>query len=217
MAVNSSFPILESGNNSSHGEMFRLVYEKDACLDAVSTTAVGSVLYWAWNVPVVDGPQPISGTFPPVAPTAATNANELYAAATGFPTTAHQQNNGTCSYGLMGVSQLNTNTTKIGLPAGIVVVNDYAGSNTAMTRQWESVATAAEQLGLVLVKTRGIVQALVDGTTDVAVGDYLEGTNGQYYLIQDAGNGNEGTFIALEARTTNSADMMYVCCINLVY
>jgi len=222
MAVQHSFsPFIE--NEAPHGERFRLVMEKDACLDPVAfaTCPVGSPLYWAWAVPVVDGPIPFSGTFPPNAPRAATNAAELYAAATGFPVaTAHQRNMGDCSYAMFGVALLNTATpaqgdsqnTQIELPAGIVVVNNVGAMTYGYPDGYDDYIT-----GLRIIKTRGVTQALVDGTTDVAVGNYLEGVTGAYNLVLDAANANVGTFIALEARTTNSVDMMWVCCIGVSY
>jgi hypothetical protein len=221
MAVQISFsPFIE--NESPHGERTRLVYEKDECLDpvAVATCPVGAPLYWAWARPVVGGniPFDLPASFPPIAPRAATNAAELYAAATGFPLGAHQTNMGASSYAMFGVAQLDADVgdaanTQIELPAGIVVINNF----TAMTSGWPDGFTAAQLAALRVIRTRGVVQARVDGTTDVAVGNYLEGVATAYNLILDAVNANVGTFIALEARTANSVAMIWVTCIGVSY
>ena len=219
MAVQHSFaPFIE--NESPHGERTRLVMEKDTCLDpvAVATCPVGAPLYWAWAVPVVDGPIPFSGTFPPAAPRAATNALELYAAATGFPITAHQTNMGTSSYAMFGVAQLDADqddfaNTQIELPAGIVVINNF----TAMTSGWPSGFTAANLAGLRVIRTRGVVQARVNGNAAIAVGNYLEGSATNYNLIVDAANANVGTFIALEAYAVNAVVMIWVNCVGVSY
>ena len=216
MAVQHSFsPFIE--NEAPHGERFRMVMEKDACLDPVAfaTCPVGSPLYWAWETPVVDGPIPFSGTFPPNAPRAATNANELYAAATGFPVaTAHQRNMGDSSYAMFGVAQLNTaNTgTNIHLPAGIVVINNVGAMSYGYPSGYADYITA-----LRVVRTRGVVQARVDGNAAILVGSYLEGVNGTYYLVVDAANANVGTFIALEAYAVNATIMIWVTCIGVSY
>lgn len=212
VAQHSFGPFIEW--DGPHGERFRMVLEKDACLDPVAfaTCAVGSPLSWAYAVPVVDGPQPFSGTFPPAAPTAATAAAELYAAATGFPAGAHQANSGTCSYAMFGTAQLGTANcgTNAACPAGIVVVNDVGAVTYGYPDNVE-----AEIAGMRIIKTRGIVQALVDGTTDVAVSNLLEIANATYSLVLDAVNANEGTFVALEARTLNSIDMMWIEIVNI--
>ena len=216
MAVQHSFsPFIE--NEAPHGERFRMVMEKDLCLDPVAfaTCPVGSPLYWAWETPVVDGPIPFSGTFPPNAPRAATNANELYAAATGFPVaTAHQRNMGDSSYAMFGVAQLNTDNTgtNINLPAGIVVVNNVGAMTYGYPAAYDDYITA-----LRIIRTRGVVQARVDGNAAIAVGDYLEGVNGTYYLVVDAANVNVGTFIALEAYAVNATIMIWVTCIGVSY
>jgi hypothetical protein len=124
-------------------------------------------------------------------------AAELYAAATGFPLGAHQNNLGTCSYAMFGTAQLGTNncTTLAACPAGIVVVNDVG----AITYGYPDVVEA-EIAGLRIIKTRGVVQALVDGDdVDAAVGSLLEINTGTYNLVVDAANANEGTFVCLEA------------------
>jgi len=130
-----------------------MVEEKDACLDpvAVATCAIGSPLSWAYAVPVVDGPQPFSGGFPPNAPTAALNAAEAYAAATGFPLGAHQNNLGSVSYAMFGAAQLGQANcgTIAACPAGIVVVNDVG----AITYGYPDVVEA-EIAGLALCLTQ---------------------------------------------------------------
>jgi hypothetical protein len=213
MAVQHSFsPFIE--NEAPHGERYRMVYEKDACFDPVAfaTCGVGSVLYWAYTRPVVDGPIPFSGTFPPALPTAALTATELYAAATGFPITAHQTNMGTSSYAMFGVSQLNTAGlgTEIALPAGIVIINNVGAMSYGYPVAYDALIT-----GLRVVRTRGVVQALVDGTTDVAPGDFLEGVNGAYNLVLDAANANLSTFKCLETYIANAVAMVWVECVHV--
>ena len=219
MAVQHSFsPFIE--NESPHGERIRMVLEKDICLDPVAfaTCGVGSVLYWAWAVPVVDGPIPFSGTFPPNAPRAATNAAELYAAATGFPLGAHQSNMGTASYAMFGVAQLNTATpaqgdtqnTQIELPAGIVVVNNVGAMTYGYPAGYDDYITA-----LRIVRTRGVVQARANGAAAIVVGDYLEGGAGVYNLIVDAANANLGTFKSLEAYAVAAVAMIWVECVHV--
>lgn len=213
MAVGHSFaPFIE--NESPHGERFRMVMELDFCSDpvAVATCPVGAPLSWAYTYSVVDGPIPFSGTFPPAEPVSATAAAELYAAATGFPLGAHQANLGSCSYAMFGVAQLGVASmgTSAALPAGIVVVNDVG----AITYGYPSQITASIP-GLRIIKTRGVVQALVNGTTDVAIGNLLEIATGTYSLVLDAANLNEGTFVALSARTANSIAMEWVELVGL--
>lgn len=214
MAVQHSFsPFIE--NESPHGERYRMVMEKDLCLDpvAAATCPVGSPLYWAYDVPVVAGPIPFAvGSFPPNAPRAATNAAELYAAATGFPITAHQTNMGTSSYAMFGVAVLGVaNTgTDIALPAGIVVINDVA----AITYGYPD-GYAADIAGLRIVRTRGVVQARADGTAAILVGSYLEGVAGAYNLILDAANANLGTFKSLEAYAVAAVAMIWVECVHV--
>lgn len=215
MAVQHSFaPYIE--NESPHGERYRMVMEKDLCLDPVAfaTCPVGSPLYWAYDVPVVDGPIPFSGTFPPNAPAAATAAAELYAAATGFPLGAHQSNMGTASYAMFGVALLGVaNTgTNIHMPAGIVVINNVAAMSYGYPAAYDDYITA-----LRVVRTRGVVQARTNGNAAIAVGDYLEGGAGVYNLIVDAANANIGTFVALEAYAVNAVAMMWVNCVGVSY
>lgn len=213
MAVGHSLtPYIEY--ESPHGERFRMVFEFDACQDpvAVATCPIGSPLSWAYTLPVVDGPLPVSGTFPPAAPAAAAAAAELYAAATGFPITAHQSNLGSVSYAMFGVAQLgqaNTGTQAV-LPAGIVVVNDVG----AITYGYPTIIED-DIAGLRIIKTRGVVQARVDGTTDVAVGNLLEIAAGTYSLVLDAVNANEGTHVALTARAANSIALEWVELVGL--
>jgi len=214
MAVQHSFsPFIE--NESPHGERYRMVYEKDACLDPVAfaTCPVGSPLYWAYAVPVVDGPIPFSGTFPPNAPRAATNALELYAAATGFPeATSHQKNMGTASYAMFGVANLGVaNTgTDITLPAGIVVINNVGAMTYGYPAAYDALIT-----GLRVVRTRGVVQARANGTAAILVGSYLEGGAGVYNLILDAVNANLSTFKSLEAYAVAAVAMIWVECVHV--
>ena len=214
MAVQHSFsPFIE--NESPHGERLRMVYEKDLCLDPVAfaNCPVGSPLYWAYDVPVVDGPIPFSGTFPPNAPRAATNALELYAAATGFPqATSHQTNMGTSSYAMFGVANLGVaNTgTDITLPAGIVVINNVGAMSYGYPAAYDALIT-----GLRVVRTRGVVQARANGTAAILVGSYLEGGAGVYNLILDAVNANLSTFKSLEAYAVAAVAMIWVECVHV--
>jgi len=213
MAVQHSFsPFIE--NESPHGERFRMVMEKDLCLDPVAfaTCPVGSPLYWAYDVPVVDGPIPFGGTFPPNAPAAATAAAELYAAATGFPLGAHQSNMGTSSYAMFGAAVLGVaNTgTDIALPAGIVVINDVGAMTYGYPAGYDDYITA-----LRIVRTRGVVQARANGAAAIVVGDYLEGGAGVYNLIVDAANANLGTFKSLEAYAVAAVAMIWVECVHV--
>lgn len=216
MAVQHSFsPFIE--NEAPHGERYRMVYEKDLCLDPVAfaNCPVGSPLYWAYDVPVVAGPIPFAvGSFPPNAPRAATNAAELYAAATGFPATAHQNDMGTSSYAMFGVANLGVaNTgTNINMPAGIVVVNNVAAITYGYPSAYDALIT-----GLRIVRTRGVVQARANGTAAIAVGDYLEGGAGVYNLIVDAANVNIGTFVSLEAYAIAAVAMIWVNCVGVSY
>lgn len=60
-----------------------------------------------------------------------------------------------------------------------------------------------------LVASEGEVSALVDGTTDVAIGDSLTVANAGAAFVK-ASTGNQIHARALEARTTNSAGLMKV-------
>ena len=215
MAVQHSFsPFIE--NESPHGERYRMVMEKDLCLDPVpvATCPVGSPLYWAYDVPVVAGPIPfgVVAPFPPNAPRAATNALELYAAATGFPATAHQNNMGTSNYAMFGAALLGVaNTgTDLALPAGIVVINDVAAMTYGYPDSYE-----AGIAGCRIVRTRGVVQARANGTAAILVGSYLEGGAGVYNLILDAVNANLGTFKSLEAYAVAAVAMIWVECVHV--
>ena len=230
MPFNSGYPLIELGNNSANGEMFRCVYNHtiDACLDQV-VIPIGGVPYWDFLRLVSDFRPWEAGGPAPAAPVAAMNAAELYAAATGFPIAGHQDNQGSCSYAAIGVGQLTTHHcvpvaahTLIGLPAGVCVIDNLAGAPNAMSSHWPQEflpAVPATHLNkLYIIKTRGIVQVRVDALCDpfVVIGDYLEGVVGSWDLIADAANVNEGTFIALEASVADN-QMIWVMCINLVY
>ncbi len=220
MAINASFVIVEEGNGSPHGEVFRCVYNHtiDACLTVVDIPMSG-VCYWDFARLVADQ-YPFGTALPPGAPRAATAATEAYVAVAaglgGFPVGAHQDNQGVVEYAAVGVHQYETQVsaalTKIGLPAGIVVVDNL----TAMTHGYPS-AFETYVDNLYMVKTRGIVQALADALcTNVAVGDYLEGVAGSWDLIQDVANLNEGTFIALEAVAIDNT-RIWVDIVNVNY
>ena len=206
MALNASFPIVEEGNGSPHGEVFRLVYNHtiDACLTVVDIPMSG-VPYWDF-ARLVSDQYPFGVTMPPAPPIAATAVSEAYGVIAGglggFTVTAHQDNQGVVEYAAIGVAQYETQVaaslTKIGMPAGVVVMDDLG----AVTHGYPG--NFGDYLDLLyMVKTRGIVQVLVDGlcngvATPITVGMYLEGNAGSWDLIPDAFNINEGTFIALE-------------------
>lgn len=227
MAFRSGYPLIEEGNDSANGEMFRCVFNHtiDACLDQV-VMPVGGVCYWDFLRLLADfRPWGVTGPAP-AAPRAALNAAELYAALTGFPLGGHQDNMGSVEYAAIGVHQYETAVqaalTKIGMPAGICVINNLAGAPNAMSSHWPSEflqATPATFLDkLYMIKTRGIVQARVDALcTNTAVGNYLETAGaGSWELIVDAANANEGTFIALEVAAIDNT-MIWVMCVNVVY
>lgn len=224
MAVNSSFMVVEWGTNSPHGEMFRFVYNftEDACGDEVAIP-FGGVCYWDFDTLLSDQRFPGSPRMPAV-PIGATTAPEAYvtinyaAGVGGFPSTAHQSNLGSCEYAAVGVGQLaarQTWNTLIGMPAGICVIEN--ANLIAMVYYIQGVGGIGSPQNCYIVKTRGIVQALCYGDADIAVGDYLEGVIGQWYLIRDAANANEGTFIALEAYTAAAAALIWVMPTNVVY
>lgn len=224
MAINASFPIVEEGNGSPHGEVFRLVYNHtiDACLTVVPITMSG-VCYWDFLRLVADQ-YPFGGTAPPAAPIAATAMSEAYGVIAGglggFTQTAHQDNQGVVEYAAVGVcqheAQIAASFSKIGMPAGIVVVDNI----TAITHGYPGVFETYVDL-MYMVKTRGIVQALVDGlcngvNTPITVGQYLEGNPGSWDLIPDAANANEGTFIALEGTALDNT-RIWVDIVNVNY
>lgn len=223
MAIDASFLVIETGTNSPHGEMFRFVYnfESDACGDE-NPMPLGAVCYWDFSQ-LVSEQGPPGSPMAPAAPIAATNALELYTAINytagvgGFPSTAHQCNNGVCEYAAVGVAQYEAQRAyvKLGMPAGIVVIEN--ANLLAMVYYISGVGGIGTPQRCYIVKTRGIVQALVYGDTDIAVGDYLEGTANQWYLIRDAANINEGTFLALEAETAAAASLIWVMPTNVVY
>lgn len=234
MALNASYPIVEEGQNSPHGEMFRCVYNHtiDGCL-LQTTIPIGGVPYWDF-LRLVSDQQPWgrSGTPVPAAPIAATAAAELYAAATGFPITGHQDNQGVVEYAAIGVHQDETAVeaafTLQGMPAGVCVVANLAGAPNAMSSHWPfnfdydacglKKTKAHSQLDkLYIVKTRGIVQVRVDALcTNTTVGAYLEGVVGSWDLIVDAANTNEGTFVALEVTALDNT-MIWCMLVNIAY
>ena len=235
MALNASYPIVEEGQNSPHGEMFRCVYNHtiDDCLGQ-NVIPIGGVPFWDF-ARLVSDQQPFgrSGSPIPGPPIAATAAAEAYVAATGFPITSHQDNQGVVEYAAIGVHQYETTVeaalTLRGMPAGVCVVNNLAGSPNAMSSHWPfnfdydacglKKAKIWSQLDkLYMVKTRGIVQARIDGLCSGGpiVGDYLEGHAGSWELVEDAANTNEGTFISLEVITTDDT-MGWVMIVNVAY
>lgn len=234
MALNASYPIVEEGQNSPHGEMFRCVYNHtiDGCYEQL-VIPIGGVPYWDF-LRLVSDQQPFgrSGSPIPMAPIAATAAAEAYVAATGFPITGHQDNQGVVEYAAIGVNQLEAAVeaafTLIGMPAGVCVVANLAGSPNAMSSHWPfnfdydacglAKTKAQSQLDkLYMIKTRGIVQVRVDALcTNIAIGDYLEGVVGSWDLVTDAANGNEGTFIALEVAAIDNT-MIWCMIVNVAY
>ncbi len=219
MALNASFPIVEEGNGSPHGEVFRLVYNHtiDACLTVVDIPMSG-VPYWDF-ARLVSDQYPFGVTLPPAAPIAATAVGEAYvvvaAGLGGFPVGGHQDNQGVVEYAAVGVNQLagqDTALTKIGMPAGVVVMDDLGTVTHGYPGNFESYLDL-----LYMVKTRGIVQVRVDALcTNIAIGDYLEGVAGSWDLVTDAANANEGTFIALEATALDNTSI-WVDIVNVNY
>ena len=219
MAINASFPIVEEGNGSPHGEVLRCVYNHtiDACLTVVPIPMSG-VPYWDFGRLVADQ-YPFGIALPPAAPRSAILPTEAYVVPAGglggFPVGGHQDNNGVVEYAAVGVnllSGLNGVLTLIGLPAGVVVVDNL----TAITYGYPA-AFNIHVDRLYMVKTRGIVQVRVDGLcTNIAVGDYLEGVIGSWDLVIDAANTNEGTFIALEASAVDN-DTIWCMITNVNY
>jgi hypothetical protein len=219
MALNYSHRITEQGNDSPHGEMYRCVYNQSHAVD--NPIPIGGVPAWTF-VALLWDEQPFGGTFPPAAPVGAEAAAELFGgywwagvAAPGFPAGAHQNNLGAVTYtaggvGLMGGAALDTLQ---GMPAGVCVYQ-YEQDQTFKR---PANMTEVQRNRLHMLKTRGIVQALVDADVGVvAVSNYLEMLPASWHLQLDAANGNEGTFIALEALAAGQ-HRMWVKIVNVSY
>jgi hypothetical protein len=209
----------------SHGERFRLVYnfENDDDSPAVhDPIPIRGVAAWSPVFPVWDS-QPFEGTFPPAAPRAAANALEVYTAPVAplqlgnMPATGHQTYagitvggwvgatqsgawSGVSSYSMGGVGQFVAGADALGtlieMPAGVCVFQ-YVG------RTWPFIGTTAlETQRLHWLKTKGIVQVLVDATAQapVAAGNWLQMVTASWNLgLAASWNTQIGNFWALEA------------------
>jgi hypothetical protein len=79
---------------------------------------------------------------------------------------------------------------------------------TANLRGFNVIAeNAAEAAAQCTVLVTGRISALVDGTTDVAVGDPLIAQNGSINLVKQGTSTTPASGIALEARTTNAGTL----------
>jgi len=226
----------------SHGERFRLVYnfeDDDDSPAAQDPIPIRGVAAWSPVFPVWDS-QPFEGTFPPAAPRAARNAAELFtppvapAQLGSFPAaTAHQTYagvtvggwvgatqsgawSGVVSYSMGGVGQFVADVDALGtlveMPAGVAVFR-FAGRN------WPFVGTtAAETQRLHWLKTKGIVQVLVDAEEqNIAVGDWLQMQTASWNLIFAASwNTQIGNFWSLEVSVLN-ADPIWVWLVGIDY
>jgi len=208
----------------SHGERFRLVYNFQNTDDSPAVhdpIPIRGVAAWSPVFPVWDD-QPFGISFPPAAPRAAANALEVYTAPVAplqlgdMPATGHQTYagisiaggpatqsgawSGVSSYSMGGVAQYligaDAAGTLVEMPAGVCVFQ-YVG------RTWPFIGTTAvETQRLHWLKTKGIVQVLVDATVQapVAVGGWLAMLSGLWNLGPVASwNTQIGNFWALEA------------------
>ena len=212
----------------SHGERFRLVYNfenDDDSPAAQDPIPIRGVAAWSPVFPVWDS-QPFEGTFPPAAPRAAANALEVYTAPVAplqlgnMPNTGHQTYagisvggapatqsgawSGVSSYAMGGVGQFVAGADALGtvveMPAGVCVFR-FAG------RRWPFIGTTtAETQRLHWLKTKGIVQVLVDAEAEgIIVGSWLSMQTASWNLIVVASwNTQIGNFWALEAAAANA-------------
>ena len=224
----------------SHGERFRLVYNfenDDDSPAAQDPIPIRGVAAWSPVFPVWDS-QPFEGTFPPAAPRAARNALEVFTPPVAplqlgdMPATGHQTYagitvgaqpatqsgawSGVSSYSMGGVGQFVQGADALGtlveMPAGVAVFR-YVG------RRWPFVGTTrAETQRLHWLKTKGIVQVLVDSVEqNIAVGDWLSMQTASWNLIFAASwNTQIGNFWALEASVLN-ADPIYTWLVGIDY
>ena len=211
----------------SHGERFRLVYNFQNDDDSPAQhdpIPIRGVAAWSPVFPVWDD-QPFGIAFPPAAPRAAANALEVYTAPVAplqlgdMPATGHQTYagisiaggpatqsgawSGVSSYSMGGVGQFTAGADALGtlieMPAGVCVFQ-YAG------RRWPFIGTTAAQTQrLHWLKTKGIVQVLVDADeaeAAIAVGNWLSMVTASWNLAVVASwNTQIGNFWAFEAAT----------------
>lgn len=155
---------------------------------------------------------PMGNSFPPAPVTAAAAAAEAYGgvgAVSRFPAGAHQTDKGVVYYTPAGVIRQEAawpkNANMQQLPMGVCV---YEFDPNLDDVPPEVEHEEAERL--YHLKVKGIVQVRVDAAqANIAIGDFLEMQNGSFDLVVDAVNGNIGTFMALEACTT---DDTYIWC-----
>lgn len=226
----------------SHGERFRLVYNfenDDDSPAAQDPIPIRGVAAWSPVFPVWDS-QPFEGTFPPAAPVAARLPAEVFtppvapAQLGSFPAGGHQTYagitvggwvgatqsgawSGVVSYSMGGVGQFVAGADALGtlleMPAGVAVFR-FAG------RTWPFIGTTTAQTQrLHWLKTKGIVQVLVDSVEqNIAVGDWLSMQTASWNLIFAAGGfaTQIGNFWALEASVLN-ADPIWTWIVGVDY
>lgn len=103
----------------------------------------------------------------------------------------------TLALGLAGI--VKPATAHLTQPGRIPAVCVEAGVADDGEGRW---AVAQDASGLV-------IQILVESTTDVALGDPLKIVDAQYYLVKATTGADEFVAIALEAKTANSAAVMW--------
>jgi len=225
----------------SHGERFRLVYNfenDDDSPAAQDPIPIRGVAAWSPVFPVWDS-QPFEGTFPPAAPVAARLPAEAFVPPVApaqlgtFPANGHQTYagiavggwlaaaqsgawSGVVSYSMGGVGQFVAGADALGtlveMPAGVAVFR-FLG------RTWPFVGTtAAETQRLHWIKTKGIVQVLVDAEqNNIAVGDWMSMQTASWNLIFVASwNTQIGNFWALEASVAD-ADPIWTWIVGVDY
>lgn len=225
---------------SSHGERFRLVYNFENTDDSPAVQdpiPIRGIAAWSFNFPVWDF-QPWEATFPPATPRAARNALEVYTAPVAplqlgnMPNTGHQTYagisvagapatqsgawSGVSSYSMGGVGQFVAGADALGtlveLPAGVNVFQ-FVGRTWPFTG-----TTAAETQRLHWLKTKGIVQLLVDADEQAIVaGDWLQMQTASWNAIFAASwNTQIGNIWALEPSAL-AADPIYVWLVGMDY
>lgn len=110
-----------------------------------------------------------------------------------------------------GVNEYVTAKAHGTLAVGDVVVISYdedgpetAAAATSTVYQQVGVVCTAATVGLeVLLQTRGFAEAYVEGTTDVAAGDFLEVLNGENELKKDGTRSANSVAVAVDAQAEN--------------
>lgn len=111
-----------------------------------------------------------------------------------------------------GVNEYVTAKAHGTLAVGDVVVIAYdedgpetAAAATSTVYQQVGVVCTAATVGLeVLLQTRGFAEAMVEGTTDVAVGDFLEVLNTENEFKKDGTRSANSVAVAVDAQAANS-------------